>query len=81
MQVEADCKSSNSSHCRAMCCSAAPSSGADDSPRQADLPYPMSAWTWEQQQADWMKVPSGQAGLGLQVPVMYAQHKSQSKSH
>lgn len=50
-----------------MGCSAAPSSSADDSPRQADLPYPMSAWTWDQQQADWMQVPSGQAGLGLQV--------------
>lgn len=51
----------------AVCCSDAPSQGADDSPRQADLPYPMSAWTWEQQEVDWMKVPYGEAGLGLQV--------------
>ena len=31
----------------------------------------MSAWTWEQQSsaADWMVIPTGQAGLGLQVPL------------
>ncbi len=29
----------------------------------------MSAWSWEQQNsaADWMNIPSGNAGLGLQV--------------
>ncbi len=32
----------------------------------------MSAWTWEQQSsaADWMLVPTGDAGLGLQVSVL-----------
>ncbi|DBA89655.1 TPA: hypothetical protein ACH3X2_004547 [Trebouxia sp. C0005] len=48
--------------------SSAASPSPDDTPRQAELPYPMSAWTWEQQSsaADWMIVPSGNAGLGLQ---------------
>ena len=29
----------------------------------------MSAWSWEQQSsaADWMVIPTGEAGLGLQV--------------
>lgn len=42
---------------------------SDDSPRQAELPYPMSAWTWDTQEAAaaWMVVPTGDAGLGLQV--------------
>ena len=50
-------------------CSSAASSSPDDTPRQADLPYPMSAWSWEQQSsaADWMVIPTGEAGLGLQV--------------
>ncbi len=50
-------------------CSSAASPSPDDTPRQAELPYPMSAWSWEQQSsaADWMNIPSGNAGLGLQV--------------
>ena len=49
--------------------SSATSAASDDSPRQADLPYPMSAWTWDAQEAAaaWMVVPKGDAGLGLQV--------------
>lgn len=45
------------------------SAASDDSPRQAELPYPMSAWTWDSQEAAaaWMVVPTGNAGLGLQV--------------
>ena len=52
-----------------MHCSSAASPGPDDTPRQAELPYPMSAWSWEQQDsaADWMNIPSCNAGLGLQV--------------
>ena len=50
-------------------CRAVASTSPDDSPRQADLPYPMSGWDWDQQDsaADWMTVPTGKAGLGLQV--------------
>ena len=50
-------------------CRAAPSAASDENPRQAELPYPMSAWTWDRQDAatDWMVVPTGDAGLGLQV--------------
>ncbi|KAL3159165.1 hypothetical protein ABBQ32_011153 [Trebouxia sp. C0010 RCD-2024] len=44
------------------------SAASDDTPRQAELPYPMSAWTWEKHEAAaaWMVVPTGEAGLGLQ---------------
>lgn len=47
------------------------SAASDDTPRQAELPYPMSAWTWEKHEAAaaWMVVPTGEAGLGLQVCV------------
>lgn len=45
---------------------------SDDTPRQAELPYPMSAWRWDKQEtaAAWMVVPTGEAGLGLQVCVL-----------